>query len=143
MNKPSPLSTAFDEDYFASLLEADNVQNISLKAFLATEQRIPGLGNGVLQDILWTTKVHPKRKVKTLLQEEKDTLFYNIKEVLKTMSSMGGRDTEKDLFGQSGRYLTRMSKLHANEGCPTCGDDITKEAYMGGSIYYCPICQEF
>lgn|GEM_PF-2077218 len=30
------------------------------KAFLATEQRIPGLGNGVLQDILWTARIHPK-----------------------------------------------------------------------------------
>ncbi|MBV1757597.1 MAG: hypothetical protein KMY55_07110 [Dethiosulfatibacter sp.] len=60
--------------------------------------------------------------------------------MLKTMSSMGGRDT---VFGQSGRYLTRMSKLHANEECPTCGDDITKEAYMGGSIYYCLTCQKF
>ncbi|MFA6873005.1 MAG: zinc finger domain-containing protein, partial [Bacteroidaceae bacterium] len=26
--------------------------------------------------------------------------------------------------------------------CPRCGNQIRKEAYMGGSIYYCPTCQK-
>ena len=48
--KPSPLSDAFDRLYFDRLLDAGTGE-LSAKAFLATEQRIPGLGNGVLQDI--------------------------------------------------------------------------------------------
>jgi formamidopyrimidine-DNA glycosylase len=66
MQKPSPLSSEFDEGYFRELIRANEVQKLSLKAFLATQQRIPGLGNGVLQDILWTAKLHPKRKVSML-----------------------------------------------------------------------------
>jgi len=51
-SKPSPLTDAFDEAYFRELLAPEAVRKLSLKAALATEQRIPGLGNGCLQDIL-------------------------------------------------------------------------------------------
>lgn len=142
LNKSSPLSKEFDAGYFQTLIEADEVQKLSLKAFLATEQRIPGLGNGVLQEILWKAKLHPKRKVATLTQQEKSTLFSTIKQVLESMVKLGGRDTEKDLFGLNGGYLNRMSSPHAAEGCLVCGGDITKEAYLGGSVYYCPACQK-
>ncbi|MFO7935831.1 MAG: zinc finger domain-containing protein [Bacteroidales bacterium] len=27
------------------------------------------------------------------------------------------------------------------ELCPNCGDAIVKEAYMGGAVYFCPVCQ--
>ena len=64
--KPSPLTPAFDAAWFEGLLEADGAAKLSAKAFLATEQRIPGLGNGVLQDILWTAGLHPRRMVGSL-----------------------------------------------------------------------------
>ncbi|MDK9711061.1 endonuclease VIII [Acidaminobacter sp.] len=142
LEKPSPLTPAFDPTYFQSLIELDSVQKLSTKAFLATEQRIPGLGNGVLQDVLWTAHIHPKRKIQTLNLNEREVLFQSIKLLLSEMAAKGGRDTEKDLFGHSGGYYTHLSKLHASDGCPVCGGGITKEAYMGGSIYYCPTCQK-
>jgi formamidopyrimidine-DNA glycosylase len=61
--KPSPLSDAFNRIYFDGLIEPQEMGKLSLKTFLATEQRIPGLGNGCLQDILFNAKLHPKRKV--------------------------------------------------------------------------------
>jgi formamidopyrimidine-DNA glycosylase len=142
LTKPSPLSTEFDANYFSGMIEAGNFQKLSLKAFLATEQRIPGLGNGVLHDILWADKLHPRRIVSSLSEHEKGSLFLSIKARLEMMVNQGGRDTEKDLYGQSGGYLTRMSNLHAAEGCAVCGGKITKEPYLGGSVYYCPSCQK-
>jgi len=141
MIKPSPLSPIFDEAYFTTMISDESVQKLSLKAFLATEQRIPGLGNGVLQDILWAAKLHPKRKVATMMKEETTRLHQTVCDLLQQMVSLGGRDTEKDLFGHPGRYISRMSKLHINEGCSVCATSICKESYMGGSIYYCPECQ--
>src|SRR5665647_1652377 len=64
--KPSPLTPAFDARYFATLLADDDAARLSAKAFLATGQRIPGLGNGVLQDILWSAGLQPRCKVGTL-----------------------------------------------------------------------------
>ena len=60
--KPSPLSNEFNEAYFDAMSSAIELQKLSAKAFLATEQRIPGLGNGVLQDILWKQKYTQKEK---------------------------------------------------------------------------------
>ena len=57
------------------------------------------------------------------------------------MAVQGGRDTEKDLFGNAGGYKTILSKNTVNEPCPKCNTEIRKEAYLGGSIYYCPCCQ--
>jgi Formamidopyrimidine-DNA glycosylase len=54
----------------------------------------------------------------------------------------GGRDTERDLFGNWGGYETKLSKNTARSLCPNCGGAIKKATYMGGSIYYCEHCQE-
>jgi formamidopyrimidine-DNA glycosylase len=139
--KPSPLSAGFDEDYFRAMASGPEVQKLSLKAFLATEQRIPGLGNGVLQDILFNARMHPKRKVNTLGDRDRMILFESIKDTLANMAEQEGRDTEMDIFGRPGNYRTILSKNSANKPCRECGTVIRKEAYMGGSIYYCEKCQ--
>ena len=140
--KPSPLNDdSFTEAYFLLLLAGEAVQKLSLKAALATEQRIPGLGNGVLQDILWNARLSPKRKVNSLTAHETHTLFTALKHTLVVMTRLGGRDTEKDLFGNPGGYLTIMSAKNNGAPCPNCGTPITKEVYMGGSVYFCRDCQ--
>lgn len=139
--KPSPLTDAFDREWFRGLLAPPEVQRLSLKAALATEQRIPGFGNGVLQDVLWKAGVHPRRRVSTLDDAEVDVLFLVVTGLLRVMAEEGGRDTEVDLFGTHGGYRTVMSKLRLSEPCPTCGGPKVKQAYLGGSVYYCPACQ--
>jgi formamidopyrimidine-DNA glycosylase len=139
--KPSPLSDDFDEAYFEGLLSPDAVQKLSLKAALATEQRIPGLGNGSLQDILWQANLHPKRKTNTLSDEEAHALFTSLKHTLAKMTHMGGRSTEKDLFGQPGGYPVVMCAAYNGRPCPQCGTIIHKESFLGGSIYTCSLCQ--
>ncbi len=139
---PQPLNDdLFTEAYFLLLLAGEAVQKLSLKAALATEQRIPGLGNGVLQDILWNARLSPKRKVNTLTAHETHTLFATLKHTLAEMTRLGGRDTEKDLFGNPGGYPVVMSAKNNGAPCPNCGTSITKEAYMGGSVYFCRDCQ--
>jgi formamidopyrimidine-DNA glycosylase len=139
--KLSPLSLAFDKAYFDRMLSAPESQKLSLKGLLATEQRIPGLGNGVLQDILFNAELHPKKKVQSLSGKETEALFKSVKATLTVMTCQGGRDTETDLFGRPGNYRTILSKNTLNNPCPVCGTAIKKEAYMGGSIYYCEKCQ--
>ncbi|HEY95379.1 MAG TPA: endonuclease VIII [Dehalococcoidia bacterium] len=142
ISKPSPLSDEFNEAYFTRLISPPELQKLSVKAFLATEQRIPGLGNGVLQDILFNAKIHPKRRMETLNADERENLLYSIKSTLKEMTEQGGRDTDKDLFGIPGGYHTKLSKKALRQPCPVCGGTIVKEAYQGGSIYFCSECQK-
>lgn len=139
--KASPLEEGFDADYFRSLADGVDKKKTSAKAFLATEQRIPGLGNGVLQDILWTARIHPKRKLADLGGQEFAELYMAVKAVLADMTAKGGRDTEKDLYGNAGGYRTILSRNNTAMTCPACGGTVKKEAYLGGSVYYCPNCQ--
>jgi formamidopyrimidine-DNA glycosylase len=140
--KTSPYSAAFNEGYFNGLISFAEAQKLSLKALLATEQRIPGLGNGVLQDILFKAGMHPKKKAQPLSGEEKKLLFQAVKDTLSRMAEQGGRDTELDLFGRPGGYRTILSKNTVSKPCAVCGTLIKKEAYMGGTVYYCEKCQK-
>lgn len=140
--KPSPISEQFNEEYFDSIISAPENAGLSAKALLATEQRIPGLGNGVLQDVLFNGTIHPKRKVRSLLDSDREKLYKSLKNTLAHMTFKGGRDTERDLFGCYGGYKSILSKNTVGKPCPVCGELVKKEAYLGGSIYFCPGCQK-
>ena len=63
-------------------------------------------------------------------------------DVLGKMTEAGGRDTERDLLGEKGGYRTLLSKLTVGKPCPYCGNSIQKASYLGGTVYFCPKCQE-
>jgi len=139
--KPSPLSDEFDEAYFDSLFAEDAKPTMSAKAFLATKQRIPGLGNGALQDILFNARIHPKRKLESIGDSEKEAIFTSIKTTLAAMRDSGGRDTEKDLFNNQGGYKTILSKNTLHAPCYACGGMLVRKSFLGGNIYFCGTCQ--
>lgn len=134
------LSDAFDEAFFRALVEAAP-PSASVKALLATEQRIPGIGNGVLQDILLSSRLNPKRKASTLSEEEVVRLFRAVKGTLAAMVAAGGRDVEKDLYGNPGGYRCLLSAKTWKEGCPICREAVVRQPFLGGNVYYCPVCQ--
>ena len=140
-SKINPLREEFTFEYFKSLYPG-NQKKISAKAFLATEQRIPGLGNGVLQDILWNAGIDPRFDMREASETDFMMLYTSIKKILKEMCEQGGRDTEKDLFGQKGKYITQLSKKTLFETCMKCGNEIRKVNFMGGAVYYCENCQK-
>ena len=140
LEKPSPLSDAFDEAYFDALFRSVRPK-LSAKAFLATEQRIPGLGNGVLQDILFLSGIHPARSIATLDDALVSSLYDTLKKTLRAMADAGGRDTEKDLHGNPGRYPTLLSRKTWVYPCKKCGNGLVRKAYLGGNVYFCPTCQ--
>lgn len=142
LERPNLYSESFTEDYFNELTSDPALQKKSVKALLATEQRIPGLGNGVLQDMLLTAGIHPKRKISTLNANDISRLYRAVRLTADEMLRLGGRDTENDIFGNKGGYVTRLGAKALGEFCPVCGvGPVRREAYLGGNIYYCPECQ--
>lgn len=137
----SPLEDNYTKEIFLKLF-TEAKKNLTAKAILATGQRIPGVGNGVLQDILYNAKIHPKRKVSTLSDLEKENLYNSLKGTLKEIILKGGRDTQKNIYGDIGGYQTILSSKTWKQPCRICGGAIIKESFMGGSIYYCPNCQK-
>lgn len=139
--KINPLSEEFTYKYFRSLYPAKG-KKLSAKAFLATEQRIPGLGNGVLQDVLWEAGIDPRYDMTNASEEDFEALYASIKKILRAMCDAGGRDTEKTLFGEKGGYISQLSKNSLHQPCMRCGYEIHRAAYMGGNVYFCEHCQK-
>ena len=75
-------------------------------------------------------------------EEEYHKMYDAVKSVLREMADKGGRDTEKDLFGQKGGYSTILSKNTLWSPCPRCSYELRKGNYLGGTIYYCEHCQK-
>lgn len=138
-NSTSVLAPDFSELFQEKLSQCK--PTLSIKAFLATEQRFPGVGNGALQDICFEARLHPKTKLFELSKEETERLLKSVVGVIKKITEQNGRSTEKDCLGQSGNYLVKLSKDTYKSGCPICGQQIIKEVFLGGAIYYCQACQ--
>jgi formamidopyrimidine-DNA glycosylase len=136
---PSPLEDGFDADHWARLLDGNDA--LRLKALLATEQRIPGLGNGVLQDILWTAALSPRRTLASLDHDDRVRLFGAVRSVLAEMTRLGGRSTERDAYGDPGGYQVVMHQAALGRPCPRCGGTVRKETFLGGAVYVCAGCQ--
>lgn len=137
----SPLSKDYTEKQFDKLF-TEAKKTLTAKALLATEQRIPGVGNGVIQDILFNAQINPRQQILRLSDKKKETLFFSLKDTLSEMAFEGGRNTQTDLYGNNGGYRTILSSKTWKNPCPRCGSIIVKEAYLGGSVYYCPECQK-
>lgn len=131
------VSPLFTYEYFMSKA----TDKLSLKAFLATEQRFPGIGNGVIQDVLFKVGLHPKLKIRDCSEDQLRKLYEKLASTLREMVALGGRNNEKDLFGIPGGYEVLMTSSQLKNPCRNCSGSIVKENYMGGSIYFCPRCQ--
>ncbi len=138
MEAISPLDPSFTYEYFLKTTEIDKHIG-SLKQALATSQHIPGVGNGVLQDILFAAKLRPMKKVSTLSPHQSLELYHALQNKIKEMIAYGGRNSVKNLLGEYGRYETIMSKDRIN--CSICGTPVKKVAYLGGKVTFCPTCQ--
>jgi formamidopyrimidine-DNA glycosylase len=77
-----------------------------------------------------------------LTEDEVRMLYQSVVETITQMMNLGGRNTEKSIFGQSGGYQTVLNAKTYKNPCPKCAGVIAKEQYLGGAIYYCPICQK-
>jgi formamidopyrimidine-DNA glycosylase len=132
---------SFTYEFFKSIIGREK-GTLSVKQLLATKNRIPGIDNSLLQDILWEAQVNPKRKIDTLGEDEFRHIFSAIKSVQSPIIIAGGKDVDKDIYGNYGGYESRASRNTLGKPCARCGSEIVKEAYLGGSVFYCPKCQK-
>ena len=140
----SPLidSKEFSYNYFKTLLDNTEGKILSVKQLLATKNRIPGIDNNLLQDILWEAQINPKKKVDTLNKTEIQRIFKAIKIIPSDIINAGGKDIDKDIYGNYGKFPSKVSRNTVGKPCERCKTKIVKEAYLGGSVFYCPKCQK-
>ena len=139
----SPISDAFTFEHFQQLFgELKKEDARSVKFFVITDPGVWGVGNGYLQDILFRAKIHPRKRSIDITETEKRALYKAIRTTLKQAAESGGRDTERDLYNNPGRYQRILDSKKVDQPCPECGTPIEKIQYLGGASYFCPDCQK-
>jgi formamidopyrimidine-DNA glycosylase len=114
-----------------------------VKSFLLNQERIAGIGNAYVHDILFLAGLHPLRGLDTLTDEEIDRLRQAIRDGLKPSLEKGGAFYERDIFGRPGRFSVDDLLVGYREGkpCPTCGATIEKLRTGSTTSFICPVCQ--
>ena len=115
-----------------------------LKSFLIDQDRIAGIGNFYIHDILFQARLHPLRLIQTLTEAEIAALSEAVRQRLQLSIDKGGFAYEQDLYGQKGAYGMAELVIAYKEGqpCPQCGAAIQKIKTGGTSSFVCPQCQK-
>ena len=138
----TPVEPGFTFEYFDALLdELSERKARSVKSLLTQEQTIPGLGNAIAQDIMFTARLHPRYPVSKLVPEQRKALYKAIVDTVAEITEKGGRYDESDLYGEPGGYVRLMDKEALKRPCPACGGEVVKIQYLGGACYLCERCQ--
>ena len=142
-----PLHPDFTFERFNSMLdEYPEKTSKGIKGFLVAtgyvmSNHVSGLGNAIVQDILFHARLNPKRKTPDITPEERKLLYDAIQTTVAKAIVQGGRYDECDLYGDPGGYVRLMDSKTVDKPCPNCGIEIQKISYLGGACYFCPNCQ--
>ena len=114
-------------------------ENHTLKRALTDPRLFSGIGNAYSDEILWSAKLHPKRKVASLDPGEMDRLRGALHSVLERASEI----VEAQLPPELGTKIrTHMNvRGRAGEPCPRCGTKIVRTRHGLDEMYVCPKCQ--
>lgn len=127
---PDALSIGREE--FADLLDRSRGM---VKSSLMNQSLMAGVGNVYSDEILYQARIHPKRRVDSLSDAERDEIYSQLKRVL---SQAIESRVDPDRF-PSGYLLPRRDE---GKACPGCGGQIERIKVSGRSSYICADCQE-
>jgi formamidopyrimidine-DNA glycosylase len=140
---PEPLSQEFSPEDFIKRLARRPKTNI--KAALLDQTVIAGVGNIYADESLWGAKLHPKRLVSSLSEEEMTLLYHEMRAVMNLAVEKGGSSnhTYVNAEGKKGSYMD-FARVFRREGltCPRCGTTIEKLRVAGRGTHICPFCQQ-
>jgi formamidopyrimidine-DNA glycosylase len=135
----SPIGKTFTFNTFSRLLQENNR---ALKSVLVGKDAIlVGVSNSGFQDIMYRSKLHPKRKASELGPAERRALFNAVKLVLYERIRLNGKDQFSDLFQRHGRYVPAMGPNMKGQRCRICKTSIVELSLGGGKVFVCPRCQ--
>lgn len=108
-----------------------------LKAVLLQQERFPGVGNWMADEILWRCRLHPARRAGTLDEKEAEVFWRETKQLcrdaLRIIGSNYGRPPASWLF----RHRWRRGGK-----CPRDGATLERATIGGRTTAWCPKCQK-
>ncbi|MCC3145558.1 DNA-formamidopyrimidine glycosylase [Halanaerobium sp. Z-7514] len=139
---PEPLSEQLSLEDFKKLFA--NRRGV-IKSLLLNQKFIAGIGNIYADEILYLSGIEPERKADSLSEEEKEKIYFNMRDILEKGIIYGGTSFSDyvNAFGEKGSFQAEL-KVHQRQGeaCHICGSKIKKKKIGGRASYYCPKCQD-
>lgn len=140
---PEPLAKEFTAKEFMQRFLRRGKTNI--KAALLDQSVVAGVGNIYADESLWGAKLHPRRLVSSLSEQEFETLYNELRSVMNIAIEKGGSSnhTYVNAEGKKGSYMN-FARVFRREGlaCPRCGTTIEKMRVAGRGTHICPYCQQ-
>lgn len=130
---PEPLDLSLKEFEH----ELDKHSNKMLKSFLMDQNDIAGIGNVYSDEILFHSKLHPRKKIKSLNTPEKENLYTNMRQILQ-------RGSEIRINNQR-FHKDKWIIPHRNEDmqCPANEEHkLISKKVSGRTAIFCPECQK-
>lgn len=130
---PSILSEAFTSEAVAEFLKRRG--RAPLKAVLLMQERFPGVGNWMADEILWRARLQPERLAGSLTGPEKKRLHAVVREVCVVAVQEIGED-----WGYPDSWLFAHRWVDGGT-CPRCGLELVRKVVGGRRTCWCPGCQ--
>lgn len=140
---PRPLgpdALALGRDDFRRLLARPR----ALKALLLDQQAVAGLGNIYVDEILWASRLHPRRRADRVPPDRIPKMHRHLRRILSAAVRAGGSTLRdyRDADGTAGSFRARHRVYgHEGEPCPRCRATIRRLTVAGRSTFLCPRCQ--
>jgi len=136
-----PFAEAFTSAYLREKLHNSKTP---IKSALLDQTVVSGLGNIYVDEVLFRSRIYPKRPAGNLSMREMDAIVCNSRTVLDKAIELGGSTIRSYVssLGVTGRFQNELM-VHTREGepCHICKTTIEKTKVGGRGTYFCPHCQ--
>lgn len=105
-----------------------------VKAALMDQTFVAGVGNIIADEVLWQARIHPRRRIESLTEEERRRLFTVMHKILR--EAVEGYD----YIPRKRSWLSGVRGL-PDARCPRCGSPLQRTTVGGRTTYFCPHCQ--
>jgi len=138
---PEPLGGQFSVPWLAQNLQK---RKISIKTLLMDHTFVAGIGNIYASEILFQSRINPRRPACRLKEEEIKKLHAATRKVLAEAIRWRGTSLNnyRDTYGEKGGFMDRI-KVYGRESekCSRCKTPLSKILQHSRSTFYCPTCQ--
>jgi len=141
---PEPLNNKFNINYISSYF-INKKKNI--KSFLLDQKFVSGIGNIYASEILFSCKINPLKKAKSLTKLDIKKIRYFSKSILNQAIKKGGSSIRdfKNVEGRNGSYQNEF-KVYQRENLnclnKDCFGKIKKKVISKRSTFFCNRCQK-
>ena len=137
-----PFDKNFTLDYFKTEIKKINR---NLKSILLDQKIVTGCGNIYTDEVCFASKVLPDRSCKSLKDKEIESIYKNIKSILKSAIEYGGSSVSDYLLADGSRgNFARFHKVYGKGGekCKICKNILERKIISGRSTIICKNCQK-